>query len=201
MLLYACSTNPGKLREFALAVDQCGAGDLQLEPLPNLRRINPPEETGTSFEDNAALKAVYYSRLTSELVFADDSGLEVKALNGAPGVLSARFAGPGADDEANNALLLENLRDAPDRQARFVCVIAVAREGSALTTFRGEVEGEILDAPHGDGGFGYDPLFFYSAFGRTLAEVTAELKFSVSHRGKALRAMIRWLTQDYSKPR
>jgi XTP/dITP diphosphohydrolase len=198
MLLYACSTNPGKLREFALAVHQCGAANLKLGSLPHVDEIKPPEETGTTFEDNAELKSVFYSRLTSELVFADDSGLEVKALDGAPGVLSARFAGPGADDQLNNALLLERLRNEQDRRARFVCVIALAREGNVLKTFRGEVEGEILLSPRGDGGFGYDPLFFYSAFGRTLAEVTAELKFSVSHRGKALRAMIRWLTQDYS---
>ncbi len=198
MLLYACSTNPGKLREFAFAVHQCGAADLKLEVLPNLKEVNPPEETGASFEENAALKAVYYSRLTPELVFADDSGLEVRALDGAPGVLSARFAGPGADDESNNALLLEKLRNSRDRRARFVCAITLALDGSALKTFRGEVEGEILRSPRGDGGFGYDPLFFYPPFDRTLAEVTAEVKFSVSHRGKALRAMIRWWTEEYS---
>jgi XTP/dITP diphosphohydrolase len=199
MLLYACSTNPGKLREFALAVHRCGGADLIFESLPHIKEIKPPEETARTFEENAELKAVYYSRFTSELVFADDSGLEVKALDGAPGILSARFAGPGADDKSNNALLLESLRNEQDRRARFVCVIALAREGNVLKTFRGEVHGEILRSPRGEGGFGYDPLFFYAPFGRTLAELTAELKFSVSHRGKALRAMIRWLTEDYSK--
>jgi XTP/dITP diphosphohydrolase len=198
MLLYGCSTNPGKLREFSLAVHQSGSADLRLEVLPNITEISAPEETDATFEENAALKAVYYSRFTSALVFADDSGLEVKALGGAPGIRSARFAGRGANDQSNNALLLERLRYESDRQARFVCIIVVARDGKALSTFRGEVEGEILRSPRGEGGFGYDALFFYPPLKRTLAEVTAEAKFSVSHRGKALRAMIEWLKSQYS---
>lgn len=194
MILYACSTNPGKLREFSLAVHQCGTADLRIEPLPNIKEISPPEETGSTFEENAALKAVYYSRFASALVFADDSGLEVNALGGAPGVRSARFAGAAATDQSNNALLLERLQSEKDRQARFVCVIAVAQEGKLFRIFRGEIEGEILHSPRGDGGFGYDPLFFYPPLSRTLAEVTAEAKFWVSHRGNALRAMTQWLS-------
>ncbi len=197
MIVYACSTNPGKLREFALAVQQSGATDLTIEPLPNIKEISPPEETGATFEENAALKAIYYSRFTPALVFAEDSGLEVNALGNAPGIRSARFGGPGANDESNNALLLAKLRSENDRQARFVCVIAVARSGNVLGIFRGEVEGEILHSARGEGGFGYDPLFFYPPLNRTLAEVTAETKFSVSHRGKALRAMMRWLSDEY----
>src|SRR6185437_9326233 len=135
----------------------------------------------------------YYSGFTSELVFADDSGLEVDALDGAPGVYSARYAGPNATDADNNELLLQRLKPAGNRSARFVCVIAVARAGRILETFRGTVEGCILYQPRGDGGFGYDPLFFYPPFGQTLAEATPETKFSVSHRGKALRAMMQWL--------
>ncbi len=195
MIIYACSTNPGKLREFQLAARDSSTGNLIIEPLPGIERISPPQETGTTFEENAALKAAYYSGFASELVFADDSGLEVTALGGAPGVYSARYAGPNATDAANNDLLMRQLESIKDRSAQFVCVIAVARAGSILATFRGTVEGKILDQPRGDGGFGYDPLFFYPPFARTLAEATAEEKFSVSHRGQALRAMITWLAK------
>jgi XTP/dITP diphosphohydrolase len=193
MIVYACSTNPGKLREFRLAARDCGTGKTTIEPLPGREDISPPEETGETFEENAALKAAYYSGFTTELVFADDSGLEVDALGGAPGVYSARYAGPDATDAGNNELLLEQLKSADDRSARFVCIIAVARAGRVLEIFRGTVEGSVLYRPRGDGGFGYDPLFFYPEFGRTLAEATPEEKFSVSHRGKALRAMMNWL--------
>ena len=193
MIVYACSTNPGKLREFRLAAREFGAGNIVIEPLPGREKIDPPEETGATFEENAALKAAYYSGFTSELVFADDSGLEVDALDGAPGVYSARYAGPDATDADNNELLLQQLKAAEDRSARFVCVIAVAHKGRVLETFRGTVEGSILYQPRGHGGFGYDPLFFYPPFGQTLAEATPEAKFSVSHRGKALRAMMQWL--------
>lgn len=193
MIVYACSTNPGKLREFRLAAREFGGGKIVIEPLPGREKIDPPEETGATFEENAALKAAYYAGFTSELVFADDSGLEVDALGGAPGVYSARYAGENATDAENNELLLQRLKSDGDRSARFVCVIAVARAGRILETFRGTVEGSILYQPRGDGGFGYDPLFFYPPFGMTLAEATPEAKFSVSHRGKALRAMMQWV--------
>jgi XTP/dITP diphosphohydrolase len=184
--LWCATTNPGKLREFRLA----GA---DVEALPAMRDIPPSPEDGVTFEENAAQKAVYYSRLTEGLLFADDSGLEVDALNGAPGVYSARYAGEHAGDAANNALLLQRLEDHTDRTARFVCVIALAESGKLIHTFRGTVEGEILRAPRGEGGFGYDPLFFYPRFGQTLAEIPAENKFEVSHRGHALREMLAWL--------
>lgn len=189
MILYACSTNPGKLREFALAAREWGVHGPLIEPLPGLAAIEAPEENGSTFEENARAKAIYYSEFTMELVFADDSGLEVDALAGAPGIYSARYAGPQANDAENNALLLRSLGDATPRTARFVCVIALAQRGRMLGTVRGSVEGEILHAPRGTEGFGYDPLFYYPPRGRSFAELSAEEKFAVSHRGKALRAL------------
>lgn len=199
MTLYACSSNPGKLHEFASAARAAGLPDLGIEPLPGLQGIAPPEESGATFEDNAAAKAVYYSGLTEELILADDSGLEVRALGGAPGIRSARYAGAGATDARNNALLLERLKHAADRRARFVCALAVARAGEVLKTLRGTVEGEILKTPRGDGGFGYDPLFFYPPLGRSFAELTAEQKLSVSHRGEALRRLFEWLARAFGQ--
>ena len=126
-VLYACSTNPGKLREFALAAREFARTAYRVESLPSLNHINAPEENGLTFKENACLKAVYYSNFTAELVFTDDSGIEADALGGEPGVYSARFAGPDATDAANNKLLLERLADSADRRARFVSVIALAR--------------------------------------------------------------------------
>jgi XTP/dITP diphosphohydrolase len=194
--LYCATTNPGKLREFRLAASRLGEGRFETTSLPGLEGIEPAEETGQTFEENAVQKALYYSRHTSGPLFADDSGLEVDALGGAPGVQSARFAGLGATDESNNRLLIERLRDAGNRTGRFVCVIALARQGKLLQTFRGAVEGRILDAPRGPGGFGYDPLFYYSPFGCTFAEVSAERKLTVSHRGLALSAMMEWASAN-----
>ena len=138
--LYGATTNSGKLREF-------GA-----EPLPGLASIEPSEETGQTFEENAIQKAVYYSRFTTEYVFADDSGLAIDALGGAPGVYSARYAGADATDEANNHLVLERMAGVADRRARFISVVALACQGRLVKTFRGEVEGELLHAPRGTGG-------------------------------------------------
>jgi XTP/dITP diphosphohydrolase len=182
MILYACSTNPGKLREFVLA-------GLPIEPLPGLREIVAPEETGSTFEENAELKALYYSQFTKEPVFADDSGLEADALGCEPGVFSARYAGENATEAQNNALLLERLKGASNRRGRFVCAIALAQTGRLISTVRGTVEGEILEAPRGANGFGYDPLFFYPPLNCGFAELASEEKFQVSHRGKALRAL------------
>jgi XTP/dITP diphosphohydrolase len=186
MKLWCATTNPGKVREFRLL----GA---EVEILPGMEQIDAPVEDGDTFEENAALKAIYYSRHAPGLLFADDSGLEVDALGGEPGVYSARYAGEGATDALNNALLLRRLESINDRRARFVCVIALADAGKLIRTFRGTVEGEILRAPRGSGGFGYDPLFFYPPFGQTLAEIPADEKFTVSHRGNALRAMLDWI--------
>jgi XTP/dITP diphosphohydrolase len=188
--LYCATGNPGKLREFRLAAERFA---IEIAPLPGLEQIPPCEETGRTFEENAVLKARYYGRHAPGLLFADDSGLEVDALDGAPGVVSARYAGPGATDAMNNALLVGNLRGRENRQARFVCVIALANRGELIRTFRGAVEGEILKAPRGAEGFGYDPLFYFPPYGKSFGEIPAEEKMAVSHRGQALAALFRFL--------
>jgi XTP/dITP diphosphohydrolase len=188
--IYCATGNAGKLREFRLAGEVLG---IEIEPLADLKSIPAPEETGATFEANAQLKAEYYSRLAPGPLFADDSGLEVDALGGEPGVYSARYAGAGAGDAANNALLLERLRGKENRVARFVCVIALAERGEVRATFRGEVEGSILTEARGPAGFGYDPLFYYPPFDCSFGQVDGTKKFDVSHRGKALRAMLKHL--------
>jgi XTP/dITP diphosphohydrolase len=185
--LYCATGNPGKLREFRLAAD---TWSVELDLLPDFRALPPAIEDGATFEENAIKKALHYAPYAGGPVFADDSGLEVDALSGAPGVLSARYAGAHGGDEANNRLLLENLRGVADRTARFVCAIALVENGRLAGTWRGAVEGRIVDAPRGQGGFGYDPLFYYEPFGRTFGEASAESKLTVSHRGQALRAML-----------
>jgi XTP/dITP diphosphohydrolase len=203
--LYAATTSQGKLRDFRTAA---AAHSLSIEPLPTLEKIPAPEEDGLTFAENATLKAVYYSRFApGELVLADDSGLEVDALNGAPGVRSARFAAdaglvesslagsPGANhttDVWNNMELLLRLAGVPaaERTARYRCVLAAARDGAVLHIAEGSVEGLILESPQGTGGFGYDPLFYLPALDRTMAEVDLETKHSLSHRGRAIAALL-----------
>ena len=196
MIRLQCATgNPGKLREFRLAA---GLAPVEIELLPGYKEIVPCVEDGSTFEDNAVIKALHYGRHASGLLFADDSGLEVDALQGAPGVFSARFslmhppvAGPPLPvDEANNRLLLERMRGVEIRTARFVCAIALADGGQLRGVWRGAVEGIILDEPRGAGGFGYDPLFFSPQVGCTFGEASDDRKFAVSHRGQALRAML-----------
>ncbi|HLJ15734.1 MAG TPA: RdgB/HAM1 family non-canonical purine NTP pyrophosphatase [Bryobacteraceae bacterium] len=194
MILYGATTNPGKLREFRLAAERLGPDGITIEALPGLNRIQAPEENGATFEANAIIKATYYSEFTGGLLFADDSGLEVTALAGAPGVHSARFAGPAATDATNNALLLDRLRGVTNRAGRFVCVIAVAQRGKLVETFRGEVQGQIADAPRGTNGFGYDPLFFYPPFGCTFGESDLDRKMKVSHRARAVDAMLKYFS-------
>ena len=190
MKLWCATGNPGKLREFQAAA---AAAEIEVEGLPDFRRIPECIESGATFLANAVLKARHYAPHAPGPVFADDSGLAVDALGGEPGVYSARFAGPGATDEANNRLLLERLRGVEDRRARFVCVIALV-EGSKLQgTFEGTVEGRMLEAPRGSGGFGYDPLFFYPPFDCTFGEAGEERKLAVSHRGQAFRKMMNHL--------
>jgi XTP/dITP diphosphohydrolase len=197
-----CATgNPGKLREFRLAA---GLAPVEIELLPGYKEIVPCVEDGSTFEDNAVIKALHYGRHASGLLFADDSGLEVDALHGAPGVFSARFslmhppvAGPPLPvDEANNRLLLERMRGVEIRTARFVCAIALADGGQLRGVWRGAVEGIILDEPRGAGGFGYDPLFFSPQVGCTFGEASDDRKFAVSHRGQALRAMLEGAFSD-----
>jgi len=189
MKIYVCSSNRGKLRETVSAANAAGLSEIEIGPFQEWQSLRAPEETGTTFEENAIAKAIYYSGFTSELVLADDSGLEVAALNGAPGIFSARYAGPAASDSDNNTTLLCELSTTAHRQARFVCVLALAHKGQLVTTARGDVAGEILLAPQGDGGFGYDPLFFYPALQRSFAQLSPSEKAAVSHRGKALRQL------------
>jgi len=187
MKLLLATRNPNKTREFReLLVDQFEIADLSTYP-----EVTLPEETGTTFEQNATLKAVGVSTAVDGLVIADDSGLEVDALNGAPGIYSARYGGVNASDAANIDKLLRELElgNAPSRSARFRCVIALARAGKALGTLAGVVEGGILDQPRGKGGFGYDPVFQPTGFEETFAEMAPQLKNRISHRGKAVAAL------------
>jgi XTP/dITP diphosphohydrolase len=195
MILYICSSNKGKIGEFLLAAEQSNIADLIIESFPGLAAIPAPEENGTTFEENAALKAIYYSQFTAEYVVADDSGLQVEALGNAPGVRSARYAGPQANDSENNELLLKNLTGAHTRSARFVCALAVARQGHLLYKANGAVDGNILTERSGSRGFGYDPLFFYPPLGRSFGELSSEEKLTVSHRGNAIRALFQWVAE------
>src|SRR5215472_5655674 len=195
------TSNAGKIRDL---VGAAAAHEIEIATLPDFVKLSGVIEDGPTFEANARKKAEHYSKYAEgELVIADDSGLEVDALRGAPGVRSARFAAdeehapedaPNSDDEANNARLLRELAGVPDefRTARFVCVIAVARNGHTLATFRGQAEGLILHQPRGEHGFGYDPLFFFPFINKTFAEITAEEKAQYSHRGAAFRQFLDW---------
>jgi XTP/dITP diphosphohydrolase len=190
--LYCATGNPGKLREFRQAA---GAAPVEIELIPNFKQIPQCVEDGATFAENAIIKAEHYGAYLAEsvgpvLLFADDSGLEVDALGGAPGVFSARYCGYHGDDEANNRLLLERLDGVENRTARFVCAIALVEGGKLKNVYRGSVEGRIIHEARGSGGFGYDPLFHYAPFGRTFGEAGADEKFAVSHRGQALRAML-----------
>ena len=158
--------------------------------LPDLPEV---EETGETFEANARLKALAASPHYEGWVLADDSGLEVDALGGAPGVRSARFAGDNADMAANRRLLVEKIRYQKNRAARFRCVLALAKNGEVLRTFSGTIRGSIIDTERGDGGFGYDPLFVPEGAPRTFAEMSAEEKHLLSHRGRAMREVANFL--------
>jgi len=190
--LYLASANPGKLREFAEAARARG---IELEAVPGILALPACVEDGSTFEANARQKALHYSAYCEGLVFADDSGICVDALGGAPGVYSARFAGPAADDTANNTKLIAELGSfsLPERSAHYVCVIALARLGQVLTVTEGRVDGIILEVPRGSGGFGYDPLFLYPPLSRSFAELAPEQKFEVSHRGDAFRKLLGYL--------
>ena len=189
--LYLASGNAGKLKEFRVLAE-AGGKHWQLELLPDYVKLPEFEESAPTFAENAAGKALYYSRECEGIVFADDSGLVVPALGGAPGVLSARYAGPGASNEQKIAKLLFEMKglEGANRNAHFVCVIAAVRVGRAVAAVSEKVDGEILDAPRGSGGFGYDPVFFFPPLGKTLAELRAEEKSMHSHRGKAFRRLL-----------
>jgi XTP/dITP diphosphohydrolase len=192
--LLIATTNAGKLRE----IEPLLAGlPFQLVTLGDLPPVAAPEETGLTFGENARAKAAYYARATGLLTVAEDSGLEIDALGGAPGVESARFGGPGSSYLEKFALVYEGLdraggRDSP---ARFVCALALAEGADILFEARGSVEGRIAPEPRGQGGFGYDPIFFYPPFDATLAEVGGR-KSSVSHRGRAFRSLRAFLQTE-----
>lgn len=187
--LILASGNPGKLREYeVLATGHA----LAFQLLPGFVAIPEFPENAPTFAENATGKALYYSKHADGMVFADDSGLVVPALDGAPGVLSARYAGPGASSEQRNEKLLAALcgKTGPERSAFFVCVIALALRGHCLAVVSGKVGGEILEAPRGAGGFGYDPVFYFSELGKSFAELNAEEKNQHSHRGNAFRRLM-----------
>lgn len=201
MTLFVATSNPGKLRDFAAAAAEVAGANIRLEPLPHLATIPAPPEDEPTFHGNASSKAVYYSLCApGMLVLADDSGLEVDALGGAPGVRSARYAEDAGfatsvdmpTDERNNACLLDALRDVheADRSARYHCVLAAAKDGRIVLTADGTVEGQILTAPLGISGFGYDPLFLLPEMGKTMAELDASTKLAFSHRGRALKKLL-----------
>ena len=202
------TSNPGKLRDFAGAA--AGHG-VEIAVIPHFASLPAVVEDGSTFEANARKKAQDYSRyVPGQIVVADDSGLEVDALHGAPGVHSARYAAPdlqnkephqadaNTDDAANNARLLRELQNvpSPQRTGRFVCVLAAARDGKTLGTFRGEAEGIILAIPRGANGFGYDPLFYFPQIDKTFAELSAGEKARYSHRGAAFRNFLEWISKN-----
>jgi len=194
------TSNPGKLRDFAGAAAAHGIEVVSIADFANLRSVS---EDGLTFEDNARKKAEQHSLAApGEIVLADDSGLEIDALHGAPGVHSARYAADephkadeNTDDDANNARVLRELAGVPreKRTGRFVCLIAAARDGETLATFRGTAEGIILDRLQGTGGFGYDPMFYFPQIQKTFAQLTAEEKAGYSHRGAAFRKFLEWM--------
>ena len=189
MDLLLATRNAHKTREFRELLGQA-FGVIDLSSFPE---IATPEETGRTFEENATLKAIAASKKLPSLVIADDSGLEVEALGGAPGIFSARYAGENAGDVPNVNKLLRELRQrniaTEKRSARFRCVIALAQNGKLLGVFEGFVEGKIVDPPRGSHGFGYDPIFEPKGFDQTFAEMTAESKNQISHRGQAIAAL------------
>jgi len=203
MNVLIATSNKGKLRDFAGAALVYG---IKVDGIQNFSSLPEAVEDGLTFEENARKKSEHYSRFApGELVLADDSGLAVDALGGAPGVYSARYAaadsGGHGYDVANNARLLREL-DAvseAERTGRFVCVISAARDGREVASFRGQAEGTILRSPRGSLGFGYDPLFYFAALGKSFAELTPEEKATVSHRGAALRKFLEWARQSSAR--
>lgn len=195
--IYVATSNPGKLRDFKSVAEPFS---VYIEPVPNINSLPTVIEDAPTFEGNAQKKAEFYSlHSNGEPVLADDSGLEVDALHGLPGVMSARYAAgpshPNATDAENNAKLLRDLDNVPaeQRTARFVCTIALAENGRTVATFRGEASGIILYGPRGTNGFGYDPLFLFPSLNKTFAELTTEEKSQVSHRGQAFRKFLQWV--------
>ena len=192
--LFAASSNQGKLREYRALAEPAGAA-VDLNFLPNFDSLPAFEEIWPTFGENAAGKALHYSRFATGTLIADDSGLAVPALGGAPGVHSARYAGPNASDADRIRKLLGEMqgRKGDDRRARFVCVVAVAEGGNMRGLFSASAEGVLLEEPRGRDGFGYDPIFYFPALGKTYAEISRPEKNKYSHRGKAFQKALDFL--------
>ncbi|MGA2810507.1 MAG: RdgB/HAM1 family non-canonical purine NTP pyrophosphatase [Candidatus Acidiferrum sp.] len=192
------SSNQGKLAEFLAMSDSVilPRSPIRLALLGNFADGPAFEESAPTFAENAAGKAMHYSRFTEDAVLADDSGLVVPALGGAPGVRSARYAGPNATSEQRNAKLLYEMRDlaAENRRAYFVCVLAIAIKGAPTAIISARADGEILSGPRGNAGFGYDPIFYLRELDKTFAELTGDEKNALSHRGKAFRRLLSVIT-------
>ena len=182
-LLVLATRNRGKTREIRRLLKDF---PVEIRNLEDFGPIPPVEEDGTNFDENAYKKASFTAKVLGLPALADDSGLEVDALGGDPGVHSARYAGPGASDEENNARLLREMEDKTNRVAAFICVISIAVPSGLALTYEARCEGLIAEGPAGKGGFGYDPVFYYPPLNRTFAQLSPEEKNRVSHRGKAL---------------
>jgi XTP/dITP diphosphohydrolase len=197
--LFLASSNIGKLREY---LELARGSGVTIELLPRFGEFPSFEESAPTFAENSVGKALHYSRFADEAVLADDSGLEVPVLDGAPGVFSARYAGPGASDADRVQKLLREMRgkEGAERRARFVCVTAVARAGRAIAVVSDLARGVITEEPRGDGGFGYDPIFLFEELGRTYAELTPAEKNAYSHRGKSFSKLLYMLSSDGVAP-
>ncbi len=187
--ILVASSNAGKLREYRR---MAGGTPLEIDPFPHFEKLPAFEESAPTFAENSAGKALHYSRFTDEVVLADDSGLVVPSLGGAPGVHSARYAGPSATSAERVAKLLGEMagKTGDQRRARFVCVISIARRGRALAIVSDCAEGFIAHEPQGTSGFGYDPVFYFPDKSRTYAQATAEEKNRASHRGRAFGRLL-----------
>ena len=192
MKLLVATSNPGKVREIRGLLSGAPVDLVTFDSLP---AVEEPEETGQTFAENARLKALYYNQVTGLASVADDSGLEITALDDAPGIHSARWHGTTYQDKFDRVYQLLQERGAGGSPARFVCAVALAVDGRIDYEVEGTVEGEIAPEPRGSNGFGYDPIFFYPPLGRTLGEVTDEVKATLSHRGAAFRALRRYLME------
>lgn len=199
MKIVLATHNQGKIREFKEAFEEIG---WEAVPIADIADLPDPEETGTTFEENALQKAHVYAKAIGEAVLSDDSGIIADVLGDRPGIYSARYAGHHGDDEANNQKLIHDLAPyhGEERKGRYVCVVALVWPDGRSITAEGSCEGIIRDFYQGTGGFGYDPLFYLPSFGKTMAELTLEEKNSISHRGRALRALIEKLKNPGKEP-
>lgn len=193
-VIVVASGNEGKIREFRQMLEPEG---YTVKCLKDLQGYQEPEETGTTFEENAVIKAQAVTDQFGIEAIADDSGIQIRAMNDEPGVHSARWLGHDTPYTYKNQVVLENLKGSSDRRCRYVCAIALTRPGQEPVVFADTVDGEIAEAPKGENGFGYDPIFYYPPLKKTMAEMTKEEKNSISHRGKALRKLENWLHEAH----